>query len=233
MRPTPVATVLSILLALGVLLPALASAQGVDPGGRAVVRINAIVHDDCEAGGLLEATVEIVRVISGPVIGYGRPIVIACADRAPVRVGAVLAGDFVPASVPRGAGLQLQPRGLAAPTTGDLPPIDVRALLGRTRADIERTHTLHAVRNGRSVYLSGFEVEYDGERAVAVLAAIPAGIDCTGVSAWLSLPPREGAAPLRRSDGCEWPGRSMRHTLAEGLTAALSGGHVRVALARP
>ena len=105
--------------------------------------------------------------------------------------------------------------------------LDVRGLLGATRESIERTLVPTEEEPGLVRY-ERLAIRYEAGVAVELVIPLPAAISCADVPAWLGLPADPGAAPLRRRDGCAWPGISERHRLAPGLAATLRGGVLRI-----
>jgi hypothetical protein len=226
-RPAP------LLAALAVVATALAphphaSARVVPPGGTAVLRLLSI-DDQCDRGAPVVVDAQVVRVLRGHVRRRAIRVALRCADRAAVAPGRLLRARLDLPTVPEAR----HPDFVATPdgevTTADLPGVDPRSVLDTTRREIERTHPDASATDadGFVWYRDGLAVRYDAhDVAVEMLLTIPPGLGCDDVPAWLGLPRAGG--PLRRRDGCEWPGLSDRHRLAPGVSAVLRGGVLRV-----
>lgn len=110
----------------------------------------------------------------------------------------------------------------AAPTPVAEPSVerlDVAALLGRSRADVEAA--LGRPRGAAAGWFDHGELaaRYRGGRCVGLKRHVPTNMDCKTAAESLGF--RSGF-PLRRADGCEWPGISERHRLAPGVAGRYS-----------
>ena len=216
----------AILLALASFaIPAAAQGRVVGPGGTVIARV-ASIDDRCAAGEPLLATLRVVRTVRGLIRDREQRVVFACG--APIHVGALVRATLERGGVPI-PGSDFHARLDGAIARHELPGLDPRTILGRSRAELDREHRLVATEADGSYYESGLVVRYDAsDLASSMTLTVPPGLDCTEVPGWLGLPAIPGSAPLRRRDGCEWPGLSPRHVLAPGIAAALRGGELTI-----
>lgn len=109
------------------------------------------------------------------------------------------------------------------------PSLDPRAIVGHDVAEVSAGRRVVRTEGDEIRFADGLVIHvFHGARVAERSVAIPAGMTCDEIPAWLGLPPIPGAFPLRRADGCEWPGRSPRHVLAPGLAARVRGGVLTV-----
>ncbi len=87
-------------------------------------------------------------------------------------------------------------------------------LLGRARSAIDRDHRPTGADQGWVRYGEALAILYEGDRAVRVRSLLPAGLSCSLAARWMGFVPGRGSFGLRRRDGCDWPGVSLRHRLA-------------------
>jgi hypothetical protein len=113
---------------------------------------------------------------------------------------------------------------LGATAVGQARTLAVAALIGRSRAEVESGRTVAGPRSdGWVAYSDGVQYRRRDRVALAVRVEVAAGTDCVAAARALGFAPRAGSFPLRRRDGCEWPGTSERHRLGPGIAARLSG----------
>ncbi|MCC7541316.1 MAG: hypothetical protein IT379_34175 [Deltaproteobacteria bacterium] len=124
--------------------------------------------------------------------------------------------------------------GLTASDATTERALPVADLIGRSRAEVERGRDHVRVTDEWVVYADGIEVRFgwrDGI-ALAVRTRVQAGTDCVSAARAMGFTPIPGSSPLRRADGCAWPGISDRHRLAPDVAARLSGTTFEVWLRR-
>lgn len=133
------------------------------------------------------------------------------------------------ASQPAAAGTE------APPETPPEPRKPVPAqLLGRTRGEIEKQFgALRLAKTGWATTPAddGMHLQFHDGRCVGIRGHVPEDMDCLEVAAWLGY---QDAYPLRRRDYCDWPGLSLKHRLAEGVSGhyVLATGEYQISLLR-
>ncbi|WAS92168.1 hypothetical protein [Nannocystis punicea] len=92
-------------------------------------------------------------------------------------------------------------------------------LLGREQKDIEaQLGALRFADGWATPADDALQLQFRGGRCVGLRGHVPEDMDCAAVATWLGF--AEATYPLRRSDGCEWPGISLKHRLAEGVAGS-------------
>ncbi|MEM9072278.1 MAG: hypothetical protein AAGE52_27470 [Myxococcota bacterium] len=104
-----------------------------------------------------------------------------------------------------------------------LAQAEISTLLGASRAAIEATRAPTGSEEGWTRYGPELLVHYEADRATRVRARIVART-CREAAERAGYPQRPGTAPLRRRDGCLWPGISERHRLRAGIAASYRNG---------
>lgn len=108
-------------------------------------------------------------------------------------------------------------------------PEGVARFLGEHRRELYSTYTSNGTRGGWTVYGSVLAAKVENRRVVGLRAQLPRSMSCQEAARWMGFD--EAGPPLRRRDGCEWPGLSERHRLAPGVRGELRDGlfeiHVR------
>ncbi|MCY1065921.1 hypothetical protein OV090_14160 [Nannocystis sp. RBIL2] len=132
-----------------------------------------------------------------------------------------------PAGADASAGASGQPDA-ATPEVGPVasaqavaPPAKVppAQLLGRKQAAIEAQLGPLQLADGWARPADGaLALQFRGGRCVGLRGHVPEDMDCAAVAAWLGF--EAATFPLRRSDRCEWPGISLKHRLADGVTGS-------------
>lgn len=107
-------------------------------------------------------------------------------------------------------------------------------VLGRTRGEIEKQFgALRFAKTGWATTPAddGMHLQFHDGRCVGIRGHVPEDMDCLEVAAWLGY---QNAYPLRRRDYCDWPGLSMKHRLAEGVSGhfVLATGEYHISLLR-
>ncbi|MCY1055142.1 hypothetical protein [Nannocystis sp. SCPEA4] len=107
-------------------------------------------------------------------------------------------------------------------------------VLGRTRGEIEKQFgALRFAKTGWATTPAddGMHLQFHDGRCVGIRGHVPEDMDCLEVAAWLGY---QNAYPLRRKDYCDWPGLSMKHRLAEGVSGhyVLATGEYQISLQR-
>lgn len=113
-----------------------------------------------------------------------------------------------------------EPSSSVEPVPADGP---LARLLGARRRAIEAARTPTGEADGWVRYGDGLAIRYEAGVAMAVRAVLAAD-DCDAAARAAGFSPPPGTAPLRRSDGCEWPGLSARHRLAPHVGARWQSG---------
>lgn len=117
----------------------------------------------------------------------------------------------------------------ALPAHAQAPTLDPRAIIGHDVGEVSTGRRIVRAEGDEIRFADGLVVHvFHGAQVVDMSVPVPAGMTCDGIPAWLGLPPIPGSFPLRRADGCEWPGRSPRHVLAPGLAARVQDGVLTV-----
>lgn len=120
-----------------------------------------------------------------------------------------------PAEAPPVAPTDTQP---VAPTEAPAPAADLSraaSLLGRPRSDVAAAFGPPGPGADGWARHGALAVRYRDGRCVGLQRQVPEDMDCQ--TAVESLGFRPVGFPLRRADGCEWPGISERHRLAPGV----------------
>jgi hypothetical protein len=107
-------------------------------------------------------------------------------------------------------------------------PAGLARFLGEHRRELYRTYQSNGTRGGWTVYGSVLAARVENRRVVALRATLPRSMSCTEAAEWMGFD--EAGPPLRRRDGCEWPGLSERHRLAPGVRGQLEDGVFEVRL---
>jgi hypothetical protein len=126
-----------------------------------------------------------------------------------------------PAAAPAAPPAEAPPAPAAPPAEAPpaAPPVAVvpaAPLLGRPWAEVARTlGPPQGAPSGGWVRFGDVEARRAGGRCVGLRRQVPEDMDCQ--TAVESLGFRPVGFPLRRADGCVWPGISERHRLAPGV----------------
>lgn len=89
------------------------------------------------------------------------------------------------------------------------PSLDPRAVVGHDVGEVSAGRRILRYEGDEMRFADGLVVHIvHGTQVVDMSVPVPAGMTCDEIPAWLGLPPIAGTFPLRRADGCEWPGRS-------------------------
>jgi hypothetical protein len=140
-------------------------------------------------------------------------------DRAvssPKAIGLALVLALVSAAASSDARAQSVPR--------DATP---RALLARSRSDVDATYTPTGTEGAWTLYGPGLAISYEAGVAVRVRAGTSA-TTCEDAARAAGFPDQEGVFPLHRPNGCEWPGVSDRHRLAPHVAGRFSSGVMEI-----
>jgi hypothetical protein len=98
-------------------------------------------------------------------------------------------------------------------------PLDQFLGMSRVRVEGFRGNGGREHDDGWVAYGKGWALEYQGECAVELVVRLPGGTGCTGSLHGIGFAKR--GFPLRRSSGCKWPERSIRHSLGSELAGEL------------
>lgn len=110
-------------------------------------------------------------------------------------------------------------------------PAGLASYLGRLRHELAAVYPASRAAGGWTHYGEVVSVQIEDRRIVAIRARVPGAMSCEDAARWIGV--TDPGPPLRRANGCEWPGISDRHRLGPGLVGSFLDGVFELRRASP